>query len=278
MKTAPNLIGISGRIGSGKDTVCQIIQGLTLGKSFLDIEKSLENRFFDSYISDWKVVRFAGVLKQFVSLLTGISLTDLESQQVKDSYLPEIWNRWFFTHTNGNIEKVPFHYYDDIESYTRRFQHIMVGSPYEVRMKVRTLLQELGTNAMRDVIHPEIHINATFVNYKLERNPNSILRSMVYPKWIIPDTRFKNEFKGIKARNGIVIRVNRFLPCTVCNLTLSERRGSICSDITCPSGRLTHPSETELDDAEFDYVLDNNGDIQNLINEVYIMLQEIKLI
>ena len=63
-------------------------------------------------------------------------------------------------------------------------------------------------------------------------------------QWLITDTRFPNEADAIKERGGIVVRVDR---------------GLSTGD---------HPSETALDDYEFDYVIPNTGTIEELIEEV----------
>jgi dephospho-CoA kinase len=65
------IIGISGRMGSGKDTAAEIIRDLT---------------------SDYEIKRFAGKLKQVAQLLTGIPAEDFNRQEVKQSHLGEGWN------------------------------------------------------------------------------------------------------------------------------------------------------------------------------------------
>ena len=77
-----------------------------------------------------------------------------------------------------------------------------------------------------------------------------------FPNWIITDMRFLNEMEAVKKKGGITIRVNR-------NLEESKDQ---------------HESETELDNAEFDYVIDNNGTIEELIEKVREILIQEKLI
>lgn len=64
------IIGISGRIGSGKDTLAQVI------------------REFDP---SWEVKKFAAKLKQVASLLTGIPVHKFEDQEFKKQYMPPEW-------------------------------------------------------------------------------------------------------------------------------------------------------------------------------------------
>lgn len=76
-----------------------------------------------------------------------------------------------------------------------------------------------------------------------------------YPNWIITDMRFPNELQAVKDRGGITIRVNR--------------PGLVESN---------HLSETILDSATFDFVINNDKDIKHLINEVRKILEKLSII
>ena len=72
--------------------------------------------------------------------------------------------------------------------------------------------------------------------------------------------RFLNEMEAVKKRGGITIRVNR--PCSICG-------GSGYHKMSCPVSKSgEHLSETSLDKAEFDYVVENSGSIEELIEKV----------
>jgi hypothetical protein len=79
--------------------------------------------------------------------------------------------------------------------------------------------------------------------------------NLIYPSWCITDMRFPNEMDAVKERGGITIRVVR--PGT-------------------ESG--THPSETALDEATFDYEIINDGEIVDLIEKVKTILIKEKII
>jgi hypothetical protein len=263
------IIGISGKIGSGKNSVATIIQGLnmSLDKDMIIHQIELGKPFGKE--SGFEQKAFAAKLKQIVSILTGISVEDLEKQEVKDRLLGEEWDR---TISNG----------------------FKVNLPNEMRkITVRQMLQWVGTDAMRDVIHPNIWVNALFADYRQidstwKDGNNPYIGEFkedkpIFPNWIITDLRFPNELKTIKQRSGITIRVNRELPCEVCKLTKDEKRGKICNEIACPQGRKNyqgnHISETALDDyKDWDYVINNNSDIPHLIKEVEKMLKHFNLI
>lgn len=169
-----NLIGISGKAGSGKNTVASFLQ---------DIDPSFEQK------------AFAAKLKEVASILTGVPAHRFEDQEFKKETMPEDWWR------------------EDKPTY-------------------RQFLQEVGTDALRNVIHPNIWVNALFADWR------------GYSRWIITDVRFPNEYKAIKDKGGIIVRVDR--P----GIELME-----------------HPSETLLDDHEFDYLMVNDGDIHNLFKQ-----------
>lgn len=139
-----------------------------------------------------------------------------------------------------------------------------------------------------------------------------------YPNWCITDVRFPNEAKAIKDRDGIIIRINRRIPMTIEDFydgmkyemkenfgdgTVKTRQQYDAADwVGCVynsedkpyiermlNGRnaqngllglrlIAHESETSLDDYEFDYVIDNNGTIEDLIVKVKEILIKEKII
>jgi hypothetical protein len=212
------IIGIAGRIGSGKDTVGEIIQELCLS----------------NHGPVFEVKKFAGKLKQIASLLTGIPVEDFEDQEFKKSYLGAEWG----TVESNPLNAVPV--FENIE-----FNHLM---------SVRELLQKLGTEAIRDGLHPNAWVNALMCEYKRpkmsEYNPSN---------WIITDVRFPNELEAVEDVKGLTLKVVRPV------------------EKSKTPARL-HPSETSLDKAEFDYEIINDGSIKDLIEKVRIILITEKII
>jgi hypothetical protein len=124
-----SIIGISGRMGSGKNTVGDIIEKICLTN---------EGPVFEQK-------SFAGKLKQIASLLTGIPVEKFEDQEFKKTLLSPEWGT---IHTNP-LNSIPV--FEDV-----RFLHMM---------SVRELLQKLGTEAMRDGLHENVWVNALFSDY-----------------------------------------------------------------------------------------------------------------
>jgi hypothetical protein len=209
------IIGISGKIGSGKDTVGSIIQYLT--STYRDLYSFIEwldrvNNYHSNPHSDWKIKKIADKLKECVSLVTGIPRLELESMHVKNGLIGGAW---------GNLT-------------------------------YREMLQLLGTEVGR-YIHPDFWVNALFTEYDNNFHVKKFsvrqgIKSPEYPNWIITDIRFPNELRAVKDRGGITIRLTRH----------TEVDPEIAK----------HRSETALDNAEFDYMIDNSGTIEELIEEV----------
>jgi hypothetical protein len=212
------IIGISGRIASGKNTVGDIIEKLCLTNNGPKFEQK----------------SFAGKLKQIASLLTGIPVEDFEDQEFKKSYLGAEW---------GTVESNPLNAVPVFEDIA--FNHLM---------SVRELLQKLGTEAIRDGLHPNAWVNALMCEYKRpkmsEYNPSN---------WIITDVRFPNELEAVEDVKGLTLKVVRPV------------------EKSKTPARL-HPSETSLDKAEFDYEIINDGSIEDLVEKVRQILITEKII
>ena len=138
------IIGINGKMGSGKDTVAEIINKLLITNG----ETPFENK------------KFAGKLKTIASILTGIPVEKFEDQEFKKSLLAPEWG----TVKENSLNSItPFN--------DTKFNHLM---------SVRELLQKLGTEAMRDGLHTNVWVNALFADYKLTK-PNWIITDMRFP-------------------------------------------------------------------------------------------------
>jgi dephospho-CoA kinase len=190
-------IGISGKIGSGKDT------------SALELRTIINNHFKNEVIKPDVYIRyFADPLKEITSILSGVEINKLYTQEGKNIY---------------------------VESF---------------EMTTGEMLQKIGTDVMRNHFDNDIWIKALLNNY------------YTYPKntiFILPDVRFENEYNLVN-ENGIMIRINGD-PALV--------RANSNRD-------LNHISETALDNADFEYVINNNGTLTELIEKLEEIFSEIK--
>lgn len=251
-----NLIGLSGKIGAGKDTIGNLImmhRAINECDNLKGTEYKLEeilsdwehNQWMFSDCSGFHIKKFAGKLKQIISLLTGIPILDLEKAEVKDSLVGEEWA--YLLYFNGkDMLKVNPNRYPDFE-------------PHRLKnYTFRQLLQIVGTDLFRNQLHENVWVNSLFADYLPTYNTKHPITVDTAPKWIITDVRFPNEAEAIKKRGGILIRVNNpdYLP--------YENE---------------HLSETALDSYDgFDYIIENDKSkglkelsdkVKNILNSVH---------
>ena len=256
-----NLISISGKAGHGKDLVGDIIQYLVMKSSNTECKIS-----YDEWITprgrntmflgrDKFVIRkFADKLKDIACILIGCTREQLEDRVFKETPLGEEW--CVFKHKIDGRLITP----QEMSIQHALHQGLRDDLYEQINLTPRLLLQLLGTECGREILHPNIWVNALFSDYKTyaetKNYTNSTPKDNDYPDWIITDTRFPNELKAIKQRGGITINIIR--PGIKVNST--------------------HASETSLDSAEFDYIIINDGDINELIKKVHYVLHKAKII
>lgn len=279
------VIGISGKISSGKDTIAKMIQYFTEYKNngYLDFNNFLEcydeNKINENSI--WKIKKNAGKLKEIISLMLGIPLKDLEKEEVKNRLLPDKWQVYHIKCSGLGLaaEKTIDVFFEDIKKANQycinRSSSYTTYSYYKSQRTVRWLMQYIGTELFRDRLHRDVHINMLYANYYLsERSqiPNSVEEYNHFPNWLITDVRFHNEINPIQKRNGFVIRVNRKIyywkdkdKKFVTTTPFIEEYKGLESDLYSRD----HPSETSLDDYKgFKYIVDNNGTLLELYKQV----------
>lgn len=156
----------------------------------------------------FEIRKFSAKVKQFASILTGFPVELFEDQMFKTQPLERCW--W-----TVNDEGV-------------------------VPMTVRDLLQKLGTDAIRNGLHPDAWVNALMAEYR-------------WQNWVITDCRFPNEAKAVKERGGVIVRIDR------------PGIGPVNA----------HPSETALDKWNFDYRIMNGSDLVSLRQTTEVILNKI---
>lgn len=277
------IIGISGKIGSGKDTVGKIIQYLhtddeDLKEWFLEEPtKALTkwNGNFDN-LGEYKTKKFASKLKDMVCLLLNCTREQLEDQNFKNKELGEEW--WYYKIADKILPRG--YYPNEVDNQMCEERHLIKLTP-------RLILQLLGTEAGRNIIHPNIWINALMSEYipsvywmcdkcmndnlthltkissrfdehetehvcpncKGEESEGDITQVInnKSSNWIITDLRFPNELEAIKKKEHLLIRINR----------------------PRDENAMEHISEIMLDNCnDWDYVIENNGSIEELVEKV----------
>lgn len=233
------IIGISGYAGAGKDTVAKIIQGIDYYYNGYGFREDSYTKYIVELLKGDHCIpsvfynkKFADPLKDILCILLGCTREDLENREFKEKELGKEW--WF-------SEWVDIDYYDyKIREYNCPPEDGWIKIK-QVKTTPRILMQKLGTDLLRNRIHPDVFVNSLFSKYHSGFN------------WVISDVRFKNEVQAIKNRGGVVIRL---------------LQGEPLQD---------HKSETELDNYDgWDYVIDNTEtSIEELIEKVKeIMIKE----
>lgn len=283
------IISISGKIGSGKDTLGKILLALIDRPTCFDKLDVITEEDLDYAIWDkphFKIKKFADKLKDMVCILLNCTREQLESIEFKGKDLGEEWKCYEIynpeTYNTVKIVLTKDEAIDFIED-NYEFHFCLIRKR---TLTPRLLLQLLGTQCGRDILHPNIWVNALFSNYKEQfisgginnfHDPRPSYKSLGFPNWIITDTRFPNEFEAVKSRGGICIKIERDRPCHVCGTTKHERKGRSCEKIGCPSNQPLHESETALDKQTFDYEIHNNGSIKELVEIAKKFLKEYEI-
>lgn len=119
----------------------------------------------------------------------------------------------------------------------------------------RTLLQQLGTDVVRNQYNRDFWVNNVVDIIEVAKN------FFDYQHFIISDWRFENEFSFIETVLGhfriIKMRIERPQYDKILN---KEQEN--------------HPSEKALDDFEFDYILINNGGLEDYANQLTYFLNK----
>lgn len=245
------IIGISGKINSGKDTVGKIIQIIFDNPHFTNeaVEDFLKR---DLYIqqNSFRIKKYADKLKDIVCMLIGCTREQLEDREFKEKELGEEW--WYYKYEVGGLKLL--NYID--------YKH--ENHPFLIKTTPRLLLQLLGTECGREIIHPNIWVNALMSDYKTikgygytsdDKKSYSEIVPDTMPNWIITDVRFPNEVEAIKQKNGLLIRIERDY----------VDRGAV------EDPKMQHPSETALDNYPkwgWDYIISNDSTILDLIQKI----------
>jgi dephospho-CoA kinase len=178
------IIGVCGYIGSGKDTLADIL---------------IKER---GYIK----LSFASALKDAVSAIFGWDRNMLEGATSESRLLREQVDEWWSQRLN-------------IPALTPRW-----------------ILQNLGTDILRDKFHPDIWLAS------LERKIIGLSKNNI----VITDCRFDNEYQVLKRLGAKIVRIDRH----------------------CTISSINHSSENSWQNFAFDFIIENNSTLDDLREKV----------
>lgn len=296
------LIGINGQIGSGKDTVTGMIQnhelckdqgfenvkfatklkqicGTLVGVDPINFEdqafkKRLLPPMWRYYVVELDVVVMEPIMKKGKRAIASKTTT----KTLRFDRLP-----------NGMAIRSQWEAEDLMRSLQKEYPNHVEVRGIEKHFTYREMLQYIGTDLLRNQFHPDIHVMALFSEYKKKADSwddqgNTTVES--YPNWVISDTRFKNEAEFIRSKGGLLVRVERYQvdeqaveknnPEKIYTVMYHDGVGIVGKPVDGGEEKFlnyedirkhkpnAHPSETELDDYEFDVVIYNGDNLERL--------------
>lgn len=184
------IIGIGGELGSGKDTAAAMINYIISAglinasyNEFIIRRKSYELTHAD------KITHYGDPLKQVVSIMYNIPLEHCYSREHKDNLWYCMKERRYLTEAEASMpqyHKVTI----DMLKYTSLAVIIEVVHSKTIVIKLRTLLQYVGTNLCRFNLDKDLWVNATI------SKAAEIAETKKH--CVVPDVRFANENDVIK--------------------------------------------------------------------------------
>ncbi len=201
------IIGITGFIGSGKDTVANMF-----------VERGC---IHDSFAAPVKDV-CASIFGWPRELLEGDTLESRDFREIPDM---------FWTNKLGVPNFTP-----------------------------RLALQLLGTEVLRNHFAPDIWINS--LEYRMRKLKEDA------PCVVVSDARFRNELDLIKNMGGVVIWVQRGELPEWYETASQAHRNVVSKKIMTTKYKDVHESEWNWAGYPVDYIIDNNGTLEDLAKQV----------
>ena len=192
------LIAINGRKQSGKDTVGKIIEYLTNESNVYPFDLKIDY----SHRSDWQIKKFADKLKDIVCLLINCTREQLEDESIKSKELGEEWWYWYMER-DGGYSPIILDYLTTTKKELKNYEGLELIKP-----TIRFLLQFIGTDLLRNQLHPQIWVNTLFadVDRKISIEEEKRLKSI----WKNINTRCTNSNYEKFHRYGGIGIINEF--------------------------------------------------------------------
>lgn len=232
------IIGIAGQANSGKDTIADMLNYIFLvGIAKANYVQYMARKKAIIITHGSRIIHFADPLKDVISILYGIERQLLNERDYKNFYWYCLDTGQFCTTQEANYVKNP-NFIEWEQLYINSLKDC-IKPKYFNYIKIRTLLQYIGTDLCRLNLDNDIWVKATM------RKAVDIAEAKKL--CIIPDVRFPNEAAAIhKDSNsslyGGIIKVNRDVP------------------------QIEYSSE--IIDFDIDYTIENNGTLANLFYKV----------
>ena len=179
------IIGISGKMGSGKDTLADMI---------LELDRDFEKK------------AFAFKLKQIASILTGIPIRDFSDQEFKKTNMPTEW----WDAIDDPISVREFLQYLGTDAVREGIhEQAWVNALFADYMVVWNDPDPIPGNDYRVTFQKKLSEELSLIHYGGGSEAEVFNTELVQPKWIITDMRFPNEAEAVRKRGGFLVRINK---------------------------------------------------------------------
>ena len=238
------IIGIAGKLGSGKDTVASMINYIFhVGTTQCSFNEWLTRKIGWDEANKDRIIHFADKLKDCLSIIYNIHREDFDDREKKDNLWYSLKERRYITEQEAsNIIYVRI-YIEDLKNNSLRY--IIESSHRSPVIKIRTLMQYFGTEIGREQLDSNIWVDSTMTLAADIAETRQVC--------IIPDVRFISEHSAI------------------CKSFLY---GGDIEVIRGNSGKIEHYSENI--DFKCSTIIENNGSKLQLFYKVLSFVQTIK--
>lgn len=190
---------------------------------------------------------FADPLKDIVSSLFGWERSLLQGDTNESRIWREQPDIWWEAQLNWRSKENPY-------------------NQLHPRFTPRVALQIFGTNILRD----EFNDNIWILRFRKE------LSKLKNENIVLTDVRFINELEEIRNNNGVIIRVKRGDDPSWFDLAKSVNNNTASLlEISEFNSLGIHPSETNWIGYNYDYEIDNDGNLIDLTNKLQKLIEEI---
>lgn len=225
-----NIISICGLKDSGKSTASEMLLYILNAPKGFRTYKWYKLLKKWPFKKKWTLTAFAKPLKKTLSVILNKPLIWFEDRNNKENYYIDLSSLKVYSRKDIS---------SDVILSEGRFQKITKSDeiiPSDYLISIRQLMQYYGTSVIRRYLGDK-----TWINVTLNKSDSK--------KIVISDLRFRVEYEEVKKRDGITIYIQR--------------------DTAIPGNHSSEREVVELyNENRFDYVINNNGSLENLFNEL----------
>jgi len=231
-----NRIAISGKICSGKTTVAEMLKN-ELGYTRMFFANELKVLCTD--ISNYN---------KFMVSMTSIPPVGNGASIMMDKIIEDIHRI-----TTGDEEF--YKAYQLVLGLIQQYKHVTnYNMDADKKDNAAREMLQIVANVLRDQVNSNIWCNSALLKM------NELQSVCGFDKFVVDDLRYPNEFELLHQNGFVLVRLN--ISEAVQDKYVKKLYGKM------DESRLTHISETALDNMTFDYVVDADQELDSMLDEV----------